>query len=79
LEIYHDIKITKRTLKSRLRQYGLNRSTIISVAAVRQILEIEIQGLGALKGCRGMWNHLKLHMARVKRDTVIQLLQEIDP
>ena len=78
MEIYHDIKISKRTLKRRLRQYGLNRSTNnISVAALRQILEMEIQGAGALKGYRGMWSHLKFTYGI--RDTVMQLLREIDP
>jgi hypothetical protein len=81
LEIYHDIFISKRTLKRRLHSYGLNRrSDNISIAALRQIIETEIQGPAAIKGYRGMWNHLKCtYGITVKRDTVMQLLREMDP
>ena len=73
--------ISKRTLKRRLRNYGLSRrSSNISIAALRQIIETEIRGPAAIKGYRGMWNHLKCtYGIKVKRDVVMQLLREIDP
>lgn len=60
MEIHHGIKMSKRTLKRRLKLYGLSRrDSNITVQGLRAIIENEISGPGVLKGYRGMWNHLK--------------------
>ena len=81
LAIYHNIVISKRTFKRRLHQYGLKkRKSNISDASLRRIIEEELKGPAALKGYRGMWNALKCSYGiNVKRDTVMTLLQELDP
>ena len=74
------ITISKSTLKRRLALYGLNRASNVSLEALRSVMEREMEGPNALKGYRGMWNHLRqAYGLRVKRDTVMELLREIDP
>lgn len=81
LELYHNIIISLRTLKRRLKSYGLKRnSSNIDQNALTIIIEKEIQGPASLKGYRGMWTHLRCKYGiTVKRDTVMELLRHIDP
>ena len=51
LEKYHDISMNLRTLKRRLREYGLrNRTEVHSVHEVREIVKHEIEGSPSLLG-----------------------------
>ena len=50
-EKYHDISMNLRTLKRRLREYGLrNRTEVYSVHEVREIVKREIEGSPSLLG-----------------------------
>jgi len=60
LEEYHGISTNVRTLKRRLRQYGLRRRNHVhSEHTVREIIKREIEGPSSLLGYRGMWNKLR--------------------
>ena len=57
---YHRISMNVRTLKRRLRHYGLRRRNHLhSERTVREIIKREIEGPFSLLGYRGMWNKLK--------------------
>ena len=71
-----------RTLKRRLRHYGLRRRNhLYSEHTVREIIKREIEGLlSLLVGYRGMWNKLRTtYHVTVPRDTVMKILRELDP
>ena len=81
LERFHDIKISLRTLKRRLRSFGLRRKgNIIDEARIQAVIRREISGPGRLQGYRSMWHTLRtkyrLHVPRV---IVARLLRELDP
>ena len=82
LQIYHGIVISIRTLKRRLQHYGSKRrASNISSDALHVIITMEVHnGPYAMKGYRGMWHHLRTSYGiSVKRDTVMEMLREIDP
>lgn len=81
LHEYHGISMSVRTLKRRLREYGLAKSDdSISEETVRQIIEKEIKGPSSMLGYRGMWNKLRTsYNITVPRDTVMRILRELDP
>ena len=81
---YHDIVMSLRTLKRRLRDFGLRRNGNINddlERRIRQIIENEISnGSGASLGYRSMWHLLRLqYHIHVPRRVVAQVIQEIDP
>ena len=81
---YHDIVMSLRTLKRRLRDFGLRRNGNINddlERRIRQIIENEISnGSGASLGYRSMWHFLRLqYHIHVPRRVVAQVIQEIDP
>ena len=81
LKIHHGINISIRTLKRRLQMYNLTRrSSNITNEALKIIIEMEVNGPGALRGYRTMWNQLKCKYGiHVKRDLVSEILKEVDP
>ena len=82
LRLYHNIVMSERTLKRRLRQYGFKRKdSNITEYALYQVIEDEVAiGPAASLGYRGMWHHLRASFSiRCKRDTVMEMLREIDP
>ena len=77
----HGVKMSLRTLKSKLnnagfywRKYYSSRTTIMN--AIRE----ELRGPGQLFGYRTMWQVLrqKYHL-KLKRDDVMILLRELNP
>ena len=73
-----------RTLKRRLRDFGLRRNGNINddlERRIRQIIENEISnGSGASLGYRSMWHLLRLqYHIHVPRRVVVQVIQETDP
>ena len=81
LKRFHHFKISLRTLKRRLRSFGLRRKgNIIDEAIIRPMIIRELSGPGRLQGYRLMWHILRikcnLHMPRV---VVARFLPEIDP
>ena len=59
LEKYHDIKICKRTLVTKLKDYGLGRRRYnASSKQARAYIERELHANGNLLGYRAMWRKL---------------------
>ena len=56
---YHNIKLSIRTLQSRLSEHGLRRRGT-SDAVVSEAIEQELDGLGCRRGYRAMWHCLRL-------------------
>jgi hypothetical protein len=81
LEKDHDIKISKRTLLNRLKQYGLRRrGRDVDDDIVREHIRRELDGSGSLLGYRSMWRRLhSKYGINVPRSTVQALLRDLDP
>ena len=81
LEKFHDIKISKRTLLNKLKEYGLSRRTYnANEEQIRQCIQRELDGSGQLLGYRAMWRRLRsMYNINVRRVTVQSLLKEMDP
>ena len=80
LSKYHGIQMSVRTLKRRLRGYGVDRSRNANDNVVRNIISKEVKGPSSLLGYRSMWNLLKQsYKINVPRDSVMNLLKDIDP
>ena len=80
---YHGISMNVRTLKRRLRHYGLRRRNHLHsehAGTVREIIKREIVSPSSLLGYRGMWNKLRTtYHVTVPRDMVMKILRELDP
>ena len=78
---YHGISMNVRTLKRRLRHYGIRRRNHLhSEHTVREIIKREIEGPSSLLGYRGMWNKLRTtYHVTVPRDMVMKILRKLDP
>ena len=60
LKRFHHIKISLRTLKRRLRSFGLRRKgNIIDEARIRAVIIRELSGPGRLQGYRSKWHTLR--------------------
>lgn len=82
LEHCHGIKISLRTLKTRLKKYGLSRRGRHTddhieqvVQSIRQIIETH----GGSQGYRNIWHALNLAGISATRDLVMNILRELDP
>ena len=79
---YHGISMNVRTLKRRLRHYGLRRRNHLHsehAGTVREIIKREIVSPSSLLGYRGMWNKLRTtYHVTVPRDMVMKILRELD-
>ena len=81
LDKYHGISLSLRTLKRRLREYGLRKKQLnVDHEQLHEIIRREIQGPGSLLGYRGMQNKLRTtYKLQISRDIVMATLKEIDP
>ena len=84
LSNYHDITMSLRTLKRRLRDFSLRRNGNMNEDVqerIREVIENEISnGSGASLGYRSMWHLLRLqYHVHVPRRVVAQILHEVDP
>ena len=81
LEQHHDIKMSKRTLLNRLKEYDLTRGNCeIDEAVIRDHIRKELEGPGSLLGYRAMWRKLHLKYGiDVPRSVVEILLRQMDP
>lgn len=81
LSTFHNITMSVRTLKTRVREAGLSRRKNYSpLAQVRRAILTELRGPGQLFGYRTMWQVLKQkHKLRVKRAVVMTLLKQLNP
>ncbi|XP_049919274.1 uncharacterized protein LOC126401808 [Epinephelus moara] len=81
LSTIHNINMSLRTLKTRLKEAGLYRRLNYSpLPEVRRAILIELEGPGQLFGYRTMWQVLQQkHRLHVKRDVVMRLLKQLNP
>ena len=80
LERNNGIEMSIRTLKRRIKSYGLQRRQVeYDIAEVREAIENIIDGHGSLQGYRSVWHTLQLKGLRVPRVVVQEILREIDP
>ena len=76
----HGRKMSLRTLKKRVKIYGLQRKNVqYDVDELRNAIRRLIDGYGSLMGYRAVWHSLQLNGVRVPRYAVQLLLREIDP
>ena len=76
------IKMSLRTLKNRLREFGLRKKDHQETDEnqVRQYIEEEISGPSSSRGYRSMRHHLRIKQnIQAKRATVERLLREVYP
>ena len=81
---HHQIDMNERTLKRRLKDYGLRRRDVVDdelVEHVRDLITLEIStGPNSLSGYRTMWHVLRLrHKIHFPRRLVELLMREVDP
>ena len=80
LEKHHGITMSMRTLKRRLKSYGLQRrKPEYDIDLVRTAVQGIIDGPGCLQGYRLVWHTLQLKGIRVPRIVVEELIRELDP
>lgn len=83
LEKQHNI-MNQRTLKRRLKDYGLKRRETVDEELKERVRDLIVQeictGPDSLSGYRTMWHVLRLrHRINVPRRLVESLLREVDP
>eukprot|EP00112_Aurelia_sp_Birch-Aquarium-sp1_P014494 Seg3133.2 transcript_id=Seg3133.2/GoldUCD/mRNA.D3Y31 product="hypothetical protein" protein_id=Seg3133.2/GoldUCD/D3Y31 len=77
---YHQIKISMRTLKKRLKSLGLGRrSQNFDANDVTLRVQQELDGPGRLRGYRSVWHSLRMDGLSVPRNVVANILREEDP
>jgi hypothetical protein len=77
---FHQISMSIRTLKNRLREYKLRRRIpTFDLDLVRDRILRELSGPGSSSGYRSMWHTLRLENIQVPRHVVKKLMRELDP
>lgn len=67
----HGIVMSERTLRNRLKEYGLRRRLpMFNIDEVRQIIQEKLRGPGCMGGYRSMWHALRIGGHQVPRTTV---------
>ena len=77
---YLDVSMSMRTLKTRLKSFGLKRKNLnVNEDALDRIVSQKIGSSQCLLGYRMMWNSLKLQGFVVPRRHVADSLKRVDP
>ena len=80
LSKFHQINMSIRTLKNRLREYNLRRRLpTYDIDLVRDRILRELCGPGSSSGYRSMWHTLRMENIQVPRHVVERLMRELDP
>ena len=81
LSIHHGLNMSLSTLKRRLREYGLRRHQLqFDEQMVRNLIEVESNGPGELRGYRAIWHALRIkHHVHAPRRMVERILRELNP
>ena len=75
MRLHHNIEISIRTLKRRLRKI-----CSITEDSLKQIISREIEGSAATKGYRPLWSSIKVsYRVNIKRDVVNEIAQRTEP
>ena len=76
----HGIEMRERTLKSRLRDYGLRRMLpVYDLEKVKQRVAEELDGPGCMGGYRPMWHTLRIEGLQVPRHVFEAVTRELAP
>jgi len=78
----HGITISLRTLKSRLRSYGLRRRGNYTDNHIETVVQSVIEHIrinGNTHGYRYIWHMLRLNGVTATRDLVMMILKQLDP
>jgi hypothetical protein len=76
---YHGIRMSLRTLNTKLRSLGLRRkNNELDINFVRDRIQQELDGPGNSAGYRSVWHTLKLDGIEVPRETVQVLVKDLD-
>ena len=79
---FHEVQMSIRTLKERLKCYGLCRRSVNEVLVevlVRRRMRQLLDWPSCMSGYRAMWHTLRLEGMFVPRNVVERLLRELDP
>ena len=81
LKQYHDVSLSMRSLKRKLREYGLRRNANdVDEPRLRNIIRSELRCSGGSLGYRAVWYSLRLeHKVHVPRRLVAEIIREMDP
>ena len=76
----HNINMSVRTLKYRLKEYGLQRKLpLFNREEVCQRIQQELDGPGSMGGYQSVWHTLRSEGYQVPRAVVQEILREVDP
>ena len=80
---HHKIKMSLRTLKTRLKQLKLGRHNLMNEATAQKLdtaILLELSGPSSNSGYRSIWRKISLyHGLFVARDAVMLALKQLDP
>ena len=83
LHKHHKLKMSLRTLKTKLKIFGLARRNVMNQNTAQKLEEavrMELSGLSTSSGYRTIWRRLALHHGVfVLREAVMYTLKQIDP
>ena len=82
LERQHDVKISMRTLKKKLKSFGLKRKnhSITHLSRAIDIVTQQVSTLGSSVGYRTIWHNLSHDFGiNVPRDLIMLTMRELDP
>ena len=79
LAAYHNLEISLRALKKRLRKLGLTRRNNTNPDAIREMVTILSQETKGPVGYRYLWHQLKFQGINVPRELVIIYKRMVDP
>ena len=76
----HGVHMSERTLRSRLRSYGLKRRQAdYNIDEIRELIQEKLRGPACMGGYRSIWHALRISGYQVPRRVVEQLMRELDP
>ena len=80
LSKWHGVHMSERTLRSRLRSYGLKRKQPdYNIDEIRELIQEKLRGPACMGGYRSIWYALRISDYQVPRRVVEQLMRELDP
>ena len=76
----HGVHMSERTLRSRLRSYGLKRrQPHYNIDEIRELIQEKLRGPACMGGYRSIWHALRISGYQVPRRVVEKLMRELDP
>ena len=80
LSKYHDIKMSKSTLKRRLKEYNLKKHNNVPIEFLHTIIQREVREPATSFGYRKMQRYLRSrYKLNMPRDNIMNISKEVDP